>query len=188
MRTRALVLVAVAALVLAGCGAHHLVLRVDVLSYLDPPATRLAFGPVPAAPGGLATGEIPLIDDQELNLVEGMSSVAEVQSVTLTLDAVVRDSTGAGTDTLRIYLAGENVDPRTTPPVVETAVALSAGQSDSVHVVVPCDRRVGDLFVQKRLRMRVTMSARGPDAGDPLNGTVEMHGLEAVIVAGRKAL
>ncbi len=187
MRTRALVLVAAAALALAGCGAHHLVLRVDVLSYLDPSTTSAAFGPVPAAPGGLTTGEVAIVE-REVNLVDGMSSVAEVQSVTLTLDAVVHDSTGSGTDTLRVYLAGDGVDPLTTTPVLQTAVTLSAGQSDSVHVVVPCDARVGDLFVQKRLRLGVTMSARGPDAGDPLTGRVELRTLEAVIVAGRKAL
>ncbi len=187
MRTRAIVLVALAALALAGCGAHHLVLRVDVLSYMNPAETTVAFGPVPAAPGGLATGEVALIEDQDINLVEGMSNVAEVQSVTLELAAVVRDSTGSGLDTLRIYLSGEGVEPRNTAPILEQAVVLAPGETDSIHVVVPCDARVGELFVQRRMRLRVTMSARGPESGDPLNGRVTMRQLDAIIIAGRKS-
>jgi len=50
MRTRALIVIAAAALALTGCGDHHLVLKVDVLSYLDPALRAVAFGPVPGVP------------------------------------------------------------------------------------------------------------------------------------------
>jgi hypothetical protein len=188
MRARALVLFAVAVLAAAGCGNHNLVLTVDVLSYLDASLRAVAFGPIPALPGGLATGELPLVDDESINLVNGLSSVAEVHSVSIVLSAVVRDSTGSGADTLRIYVSGEDTAPRSTPPVVEMAVALAPGVTDTVDVTVPADSRVADLFVQRKMRLSVTTSLRGPESGDPLNGRVVLRTLEAIVIAGRKAL
>jgi hypothetical protein len=187
MRTRTSILVAAAALVLAGCGDHNLVLRVDVLSYVDPALRSASFGPIPPAPGGLATGEQALVDDETINLVDGMSGVAEVEAVEITLAVIARDSTGAGVDTLRLYASDEDTEPLATVPVLEQVVTLSPGETDTVSVTVAGDRRVADLFVQRVMRISVTSSGRGPQSGDPLNGSVELNTLEAVVIAGRKA-
>jgi hypothetical protein len=188
MRTRALILVAAAALALGGCGNHNLVLQVDVLSYLDPTLTALSFGPVPPAPGGIATGEIPLVDDEAINLIDGLNSVTEVHSVSIVLSAIVRDSTGSGSDTLRLYASDEDTHPRATPPVLEQVVTLVPGRTDTLEVLAPADPRVADLFVQRRMRLSVTTSLRGPESGDPLNGRVVLRTLDAIVIAGRKAL
>jgi len=188
MRTRALILIAVAALALAGCGDHNLVLKVDVLSYLDPTLRALTFGPVPPAPGGIVSGEVPLVDDMSINMLDGLKSVAEVQSVTIAMSAIVADSTGSGLDTLRIYASDESTPPLATPPVVQLAVALTPGHTDTLAVSVPADARVADLFVKRKMRLSVTTSLRGPESGDPLNGRVVLRALEAVVIAGRKAL
>jgi hypothetical protein len=188
MRTRALILVAIAALAVIGCGAHNLVLNVDVLSYLDPTLRSLPFGPVPPAPGGIATGELALVDDESINLLDGLSSVAEVRSVSVVLSAIVVDSTGSGADTLRIYASAEDTAPRATPPIVEQAVTLVPGVTDTLNVTVPADSRVADLFVRRKLRLSVTTSLRGPVSGNPLNGRVVLRALDAIVVAGRKAL
>jgi hypothetical protein len=187
MRTRIGILVVAAALVLAGCGDHNLVLRVDVLSYLDPGMRVAVFGPIPPAPGGIATGEQVLVDDEEINLLDGLSGVAEVQSVEITMAVIARDSTGSGVDTLRVYASDAETAPRSTSPVVERVLTLSPGVTDTVSVTVAGDQRVADLFVQRRMRLSVTSSGRGPESGDPLNGSVELSALEAVVIAGRKA-
>jgi hypothetical protein len=188
MRTRVPVLFAIVGLALAGCGAHSVFVRVDVLSYLDPSLSMIPFGPVPVVPGGFATGEVAVVEDQSINLVEGLNNVADVQSATLELAGVVVDSTGSGVDTLRVYASAESVDPRTTPPILQEVVALSPGVTDTIHVVVPCDQRVADLFVQKRMRLRVTMSLRGPESGDPLNGRLSLGRMDVLVVADRKPL
>jgi hypothetical protein len=187
MRTRASILVAAAALVLAGCGDHNLVLRVDVLSYVDPAMRSATFGPIPPTPGGLATGEQALVDDETINLVDGMSGVAEVEAVEITLAVTAHDSTGSGVDTLRLYASDEETAPLATAPVLQQVVELRPGETNTVSVTVAGDRRVAELFVKRLMRISVTSSGRGPESGDPLNGSVELSTLEAVVIAGRKA-
>lgn len=186
MRTRALVPVAVAALALAGCGDHALVLRVDLLSYVDPALRTVAFGPIPAAPGGLATGEQVLVDDVTVNLVGGLEGVTEAEAVELTMAVIARDSTGSGTDTLRLYASDEATEPLATPPAVVQVLTLLPGVTDTVVTTVTADRRVAELFVQRRMRIGVTASARGPESGEPLVGSLELSALQAVVIAGRK--
>jgi len=182
---RSLLVVAAAALI-AGCGNRHLVLQVDVLSYLDPSLTDFSFGPVPPVPGGLYTGEQKLLEDVEVNLLEGTGSVAEVQSVSIAMSVIASDSTGAGTDTLRLYLSDPSVDPLTTTPAVILPITFVPGVTDTVAVDLGSDSRVAELFTDKRMRLTLTAAVHGPESGDPLNARVRLTGLDAVVVAGRK--
>ena len=190
MRPRLLMLVvsAVTLVLLAGCGDRNLVIAIDVLSYLDPSLTQFAFGPLPAAPGGIATGEIAVIRDVNINLVERPNDLTKVQSVSLEFGAEVRDSTGSGADTLRLYLSDTATDPLTTTAVATLPVALVDGQVDTVNVSVAGDQRLADLFNGKSLRLSATNSARGPVSGADLNGRLKFTKITATVVAGRKGL
>lgn len=185
MRTLLRSLVVLALALVAGCGDHALVLHVDLLSYLDPADTRQRFGPVPVVPGGLATGEQALVSDLEVNLLEGLGDVADIQTVAVTVSTIVRDSTGSGSDTLRVYMSDIGLAPRSTPPVLTHVLALTPGSTDTVATDFTGDARVAALFAQRRFRMTITTSVRGPAAGDPLNGEVRLHALDAVVVAKR---
>ena len=189
MRARNLIpLAALGAVLLAGCGDRNLVLNVDVLSYLDPSLVQFEFGPLPAAPGGLATGEVVIIKDARINLIERPNDLTKVQNVTLSFAAEVRDSTGSGADTLRIYLADDNTDPLTTAAVATLPVALVDGQSDSVHVDIGGDQRLIGLFDGNSMRLCATNSARGPTSGADLNGRLRFTTIRATVIAGRKGL
>lgn len=172
--------------VLAGCGDRRLVLRVDVLSFLDPATTQGAFGPVPAIPGGFASGEQPIVDDLQVNLLDGISDVATVETVTFSLSTMFQDSTGSGTDTMRVYMSDMATDPRATVPVLMMPVVLTAGQSDTLNVVLDGDSRVAELFLQRQMRMTVTTSFRGPSSGADLNGRYQILALDAIVTASRK--
>jgi hypothetical protein len=187
MRTRAFIVIAAAALALTGCGDRNLVLKVDVLSYLDPSLRAVPFGPVPAMSPALVSGEQALVDDESIHLLESLSKVAYVQSVSIVMSAFAHDSTGSGSDTLRFYLSDQNTHPLATPPVVQVVVDLAAGRDTTLDVTVPADPRVADLFLQPGMRLSVTTSLRGPESGDPLNGRVELRTIEAIVLAGRKA-
>jgi len=179
---------ALVAALLAGCGDRNMVVNVDVLSFIDPSLTRVAFGPVPAVPGGLYTGETALLQNAEVHMIQKPNSLAKVQSVALTIAAVVADSTGSGSDTLRVYMSDSATDPLTTPAVATLPVDLVDGQSDTLNVSVAGDQRVADLFDGTDLRLTVTTALRGPASGAPLNGRVQLSTLRATVIAGRKGL
>ncbi|TMQ47505.1 MAG: hypothetical protein E6K73_13565 [Candidatus Eisenbacteria bacterium] len=182
------ILVFAAAGLLAGCGDHSLVLNVDVLSYLDPQQTKATFGPVPSAPEGLYSGEQSIVSDAEINLVGGVSSVTEVHNVSISMSAIACDSTGAGTDTLRIYMSDTNTDPTLTPPVLEVPIVMTPGVTDTTTVEASGDDRLAQLFSGKNLRVAITTALRGPVGlgTQSLNGWVRISALDCVLVAGRK--
>lgn len=188
MRAFALLAATAAALVLAGCGNRRLVLSVDALSFTPPEARAIAFGPVPALPVPIETGEITLIDDQHVHLFDGAHSVLDVQDVTLTFAADLVDSTGDGLDTLRIYMSSADTAPASTAPVIELPVTLVAGQHVPVTATVHDDPRLNALFTQQEMRMSVTTSLRGPSGGEALTGRVVLSTLRAEVVAKQHAL
>jgi len=186
MRGNRMWLVIAAAAGLAGCGDRRVVFQVDVLSYLDASQREFPFGPIPPAPGGFATGEQPVVQDQTVHLLGGASSVAEVQSVSIASTTVSTTSSGSGLDTLRLYLSDESTDPMMTSPVMVLPLQLVAGSTDTTHVDISGDQRVADLFMGQRLRMALTTSYRGPSSGSDLNGVISVVQIDAVVIAGRK--
>jgi hypothetical protein len=182
---RALASIAVL-LALAGCGDRRLVVHVDVLSYLDPSLTRIDIGPLPAVPGGISTGEMVVIGDRDLNLLDGTGNVSSVEEVSIGMSVVSEDSTGSGADTLRLYLSDTYTDPLSTAPALVLPIALEAGVTDTVAVELPADPRVTALFAGKRMRATLTNALRGPDSGADLNARVRVLRLDAVVIASRK--
>ena len=144
------------------------------------------FGPVPVVPGGLATGEVAVVDNCPIHLLEGLSQAASIQSVTLTFGALVIDYDGAGEDTVRIYVSDPQTDPRTTAPILSLPIVLSPGQTDTLLTDIAADSRVMDLFSQKQMNMTVTTSLRGPSSGNPLSGRFQLNAFDAVVIAGSK--
>lgn len=186
MRARRWMALGALALLLTSCGDRQLVMNVDVMSWVDPAAVSGSFGPVPAVPGGIATGEQTVLDGMEIPLVNNMGQVASVDMVTFRVSAVVRDSSGSGADTLRLYLSSPWVDPRSTPPVITLPVAMTPGVTDTVEVTTDADARVAQLFVDGKLKMSLTMSVRGPESGEALNGGFRLNKLDATVIASRK--
>jgi len=182
---RTLALVATAAM-LAGCGDRNLVLKVDVLSFTPPSSRQQDFGPIPATPGGLVTGEIPVVDDQRVSLLAGLSDAAAIKSVTLSYSALAIDFDGAGEDTVRIYMSDLQTDPRATAPVLTQAVTLAPGETDTLRAVLGDDPRVMALFSSKAMRLSVTTSLRGPSLGNDLSGRLLFTAFDGVVIAGHK--
>jgi hypothetical protein len=183
-----LVLAAAAALAVAGCGDRNLVLNVDVLSYVSPDYTTYAFGPIPALPGGVNTGEQPLVGDMLVNLLENVSDIAAVRSVSLSLVTVAADSTGSGSAMLRLYLSDPDTDPMSTQAVMSQPIVLAPGVTDTVTAEFSGDARVVDLFTRRQMRLAITGDFHGPESGAALNGRIRFNRIDAVVVAGRKGL
>ena len=185
MRPRALVLVAAAALVLSGCGDRHLVIKVDVLSYLEDAQRHVA---IAALPPGTLPAPVPIVPDQSINLLEGLGDVAEVQSVTLSFGAQVSAGSGSGTGLLRLYLSGEDIEPLTTAPVVDVPSAFAAGAPAVANADIACAPEVAQLFATRRLRLAVVVDSATVAPPGATGVTVSLQRLDAIVIAGRKGL
>lgn len=196
-------IVAFAALCLAGCGSHSLTLNVDVHSFLSPTDTETAIMPhLPPtpAPGVWVSENIfpPLVDDKHIQLVTGAGDVANVRSVTFRVAVEAADSSGAGSDTLRIYLSGPGQPPRPGAPVLVVPldfappVAPASATIDTVQITIDQPEAVARLFTGNEIRVSVTNSVRGPvgvPGVDPdLSGRIRLIQLDATVVADRKGL
>jgi hypothetical protein len=183
VRFRHVLLCAAAAVILAGCGDRNLILNIDVLSYIDP-SDRVV--PVAAPPGVDAT--VTVVDNQSVSMLEGLSDVASVQTVTLTMGALAVDSLGSGTVTVRVYLSDEATDPLTTTPVLEQTATLSPGTTDTLSATVDGDARVAELFSRKQMRASITATVHPTDPLSALIGRLVLTRLDAVVICKRSNL
>lgn len=196
---------ALAALLLwsAGCGNHTLTLNMDIYSFLSASDTETAIEPhVPPtpAPGAWLSEDSfpPLVDDRHIQLVSGVGDLASVRSVTFRIAVEAADSTGAGADTLRVYLSGPNQPPRPGTPVLEVPlqftppVGPAAAALDTVRITIDQPPAVAQLFTGSEIRLSVTNAVRGPvgvPGVDPdLSGRIRLIQLDATVVAGHKGI
>ena len=177
-----------AALAIAGCGNRRLLLGVDALSFTQPQDRSVSFGPVPALPTPVNTGEVPVFDDLHVNMFGGARQVVDVESVTLTFSADIADSTGDGLDTLRVYMSDSATNPMATAPVIVLPVTLVPGQHAPLHAEIAGDPRINSLFTQQEMRVTVTTSLQGPAAGQALNGRLAITELRAAVIARHHTL
>jgi len=175
-----------AALLVPGCGTGDLVLNVDILSFTRELQDPFVFPPVPAAPGGLTTGEQALVDDQQINLVEGLADAAAIREVSLRFQSIALATSGTGVDTLRVYLSDASTPPLNTTPVLVQILQFNLGAPDTATSVITGDSRLNGLFNNSSLRVSVTTSFRGPSLGQPLAGSLTVSGLDATVIAKRK--
>ena len=190
MRTRAFIVIAVAALALAGCGNHNLVLKVDVLSYLDDSQKVIHVVQVPPVGDG---GAIPIVSDMTISMIDGLDEAAKVKSVALSLGGGVTVGSGSGHGKFKLYLSDENTDPLTTQPVMGALVQFSVASPGIVAASGPDpaaspaeQQRVAKLFTQKNLHLAVVLDEVTIDSPGVTNMTVTITKLEAVVIAGRK--
>jgi len=184
MRTRAFIVIAVAALALAGCGDHNLVLKVDVLSYLDDSQKTIHVGDVPA---GSLPEPVAIVSDMPISLVDGLNDAAQVRSVTLSLGGQVTVESGSGSGRFKLYLSGEGTNPLTTQPVMNVPLTFSAGSPAIVNAETAGSLAVAELFTQKNLHLAMVIDSVVIASPGVTNLTVTTSKLEAVVIAGRKA-
>lgn len=183
-RLGAALVVLATGLALTGCGTHDLILKVDILSFVQELQTPILVPDTPAIPGGIATGEQDVVTS-DVNLVSGLGSAGEVKAVSLRLRSIADATTGSATDTLRVYLTTPGSSDLT--PVITQVVNIVAGTPDTVTTLIDNDPRLIALFKNDIVRVRVTTSGRGPSSGANLTGaSLRFTALDAVVTAGKK--
>ena len=183
MRTRAFIVIAVAALALAGCGDHNLVLKVDILSYLD--ASQKTFN-VAVIPATGEVGTVPIVSDMTISLLDGLNDAAKVRSAALSLGGQVTVESGSGSGKFKLYLSGEGTEPLSTTPVMNVPVTFTAGEPAIIHAETAGSLAVAELFTQKNLHLAMVLDSV-TIVSTVTNMNVTLSKLEAVVLAGRKA-
>jgi hypothetical protein len=179
-RTAALALVFTAVLTIVGCGAKNLILRVDLLSFLDPSETQGHYGPVP---GGLSDS-LTIAADRSIDLVPGISSVTVVKSADLEIVGEFRNDTGTGSGTVKIYLSDPATDPLTTTPIV-VPVTLAPATTDTVSISLAGDPRIAALFTEEAMRLAIKLTLTSAAGPDPIEGDFVLTRLRAIVIAGQ---
>jgi hypothetical protein len=183
MRTRALIVLAVAALALAGCGDHNLVLKVDVLSYFEDAQKNVTVGDVPA---GSLPVPVPIVRDTTISLIDGLNDVTKVTSVTLSLGGHLSVASGSGTGRFKVYVSDEGTDPLTTAAIMDVPVTFSAAAPANVDATAAGSPAVAELFTHKKLRLAVVLDGATIAAPGASGLAVTLSKLDAVVIAGRK--
>jgi len=165
-------------LVVAGCGAKDLILRIDILSFLSASETQAHYGPIP---GGLADSIV--VASRSLSLLPGVKDITTVKSVALDAAGVFANTTGSGTGYVKIFLSAEGTDPFTTDttPII-LPVTLAPATNDTVRVSIAGDQQLAALFLadKAQLGIRVSLAAA---VGPAVEGDFTLTELRAIVTA-----
>ena len=186
-RGAALTAALTAVMTLAGCGAHQVVLHVDVLSFT--PSLQQPFTGVPDVPPFTPpiSGTRTVVDKQQINLLSGLGDATTIHDVSFRLQTVANATGGSGSATLRVYLSDTNTDPLTTTPILTQTLTFTAGQPDTVTSTVSGNAQLDALFARKQLQLSIDGTFVGPSSGAALTGaSLKFVALDAVVIAGRK--
>ena len=169
----------VGALVLAGCGAKSLILRVDILSFLTPAETQAHYGPIPA---GLS--DSLNVTTRSLSLLPGVKDITTVQSVAIDAAAVFANTTGTGSGFVKIFLSPEGTDPFTTDltPIV-LPVTLAPATNDTVQVSIAGDSQLAQLFLADKAQLGIRVALTAAPGVQPVEGDFKLTELKAIVTA-----
>ena len=137
-----------------------------------------------------------MVDDQTIDLFSGNNDFVDVRSVSIRMTVQATSTSGAGSDTVRVYLSGPNSAPRPGSPVISVPITFlapvspAASRSDTVQVTLDQSQTVAQLFTGSKIRVSITNAVRGPigtPGVDPsLAGSLQILKLDATVVAARK--
>jgi hypothetical protein len=180
VRSALLALGAVVAVVLAGCGDRNLILRVDLLSFLDAGERESHYGPVP--PG--ISDSVAVIAGRRLNLLPGLQDVTNVTDVELEVAAVVNNLSGSGTGRIAVYLSAAGTDPfvEDTTPIVGT-FAVNGAMSDTIQTIRVGDAELAELFTAKEVELGIRVVLDSGVGIEALEGDVVLARLHAIVTA-----
>lgn len=168
---------------LAGCGDRSLVLTVDILSFLDPGSTSMAYGPIPA---GLPATPVE-VANQEVNLLQGIEDVTEVSNASLRVAASFDNATGDATGMLYVHVApAEALSPFDVAPIASIPVTVAAGQVTNVEAEVASSTTLAAALTSERAKvgLRITFDTSASSA--VLTGTENLTVLRATVVTKKK--
>jgi len=189
--TLAFLAVTLSSLLLApGCGDRTLTLNVDVLSFLDAETVVNAYGDDPVIP---PLAPLPVVidsDPQEVNLSEGLSDLTDIDHVDLYVSSEFANKTGSADVVFMVFVSDTLTAPYTDNIpgdmyVQSEPLHLAPGVTDTLHVSVRGDSRLGELLTSEECRVGIRMSFDSSGSSQPVAGVATMTRFNATVVAKR---
>ncbi len=173
-----------------GCGDRTLTMNVDVLSFLDPETVTQAYGDNPPIP---PLAPLPVVvdsDPQLLNLSEGLSDLADVEYVDLYISSEFANQTGTADVVFMAFVAETLTAPYTDNIPADMYIEsepfhLMPGVTDTLHVSVRRDGKLGELLTSDECRVGIRMSFDASGSAEPVRGVATLTRFKAVVVAKR---
>lgn len=168
-----------AALVFVGCADGRVIATVDVLSFIDPAARQVAYGPIPGGTSGTVQSPV-----QSFEILEGVGGSTVLDSVRVSGDADIENLTGGGTFIIRVFF-----DSMPTPYSGTPAIVVNGNVSPGQTTVVTFDEELGPAaraaFEKPQVFMGVEAEFQSTDLPltTTLEGTVIVRALLARLVA-----
>lgn len=175
----------------AACGTRQLVLSVDLLSFISAPSRTTAFT-TPVPPPVAVHTTVTMVDNQRMTLFEGLSNLTESPSIDLNAALQVTGTRDQADATLKLYIADDGADPRSTPALFSTPVHIANGQTNTVSFALsslsPSEQaRVADLVTHNAVQVGIDVDLSVPALTQPA-GTITLTLLDATVRANRPKL
>ncbi len=175
----------------AACGTRQLVLSVDLLSFVSAADRDTTFATPIALPAAVTT-TLALVDNQRMTLFEGLNSVVESPSIDLDAAMSVTGTRDSADATLKVYIAEEGQDPRSTSALFSTPLRIRNGQTSTATFSLSSlseseQARVADLVTHSAVQVGIDVVLSIPANTRP-GGTVTLTQLDATVRANRPKL
>lgn len=180
-KTRIGLALAAAVSVALACGAGHLIINVDVFSFMQ--GTGKDTISLPTIPATLVVSDsIPPLSVQ---LPPGLSN-SVVDTVSLTGRMLMTNTTGSGTVFFQVFFAGDSASTYSGAPALSSdTVAITNAGSDTVHLRGNLTQTLDSLFTKSKVWVGIRASLHA-GATAITNGKLRLTALNAHVVINDK--
>lgn len=182
-KTRLGLALAAAACVAVACGEGHLIINVDIGSFiLGSGSDTISFPTIPATLGGSDSVSPPI----SVQLPPSLSN-SVVDTVSMTGLMVFTNSTGSGTIHFEVFFSGDSASAYSGAPALfsDTATISNGSPPDTLHLSGNLTQALDTLFTQSKVwvGIRATLQA---GATSITNGKLVITDLHAHVVINDK--
>jgi len=129
-------------------------------------------------------------DPQEINLSEGLSDLTDVEYVDLYISSEFVNRTGSADVVFMVFVSDTLTAPYTDNIPADMYVEseplhLTSGVTDTLHVTVRGDEKLGELLTSEECRVGIRMSFDASGSGQPVTGVANIIRFNATVVAKR---
>lgn len=166
-----------------GCGDRSLILKVNVLSFLDSSERTVNY----SVPGGTPSVTVD-VADETVNLLQGVNDATDIASATLDIAASFDNRAGTASGNLLFYAVPSDTTPVfSSTPIASIPISLTPGNITNVSATVSSDALAAALVSDRaRIGLRISLDTSATPALQNVSGTETLTQLLATVVTKKK--